>query len=549
MFLEFYKLREQPFGVTPDPRFIYFGAAHREALASLLYAVESKRGFSALVAEPGMGKTSLLFRMLDSLQSSARTAFLFQTEGDSRELLRSLLHDLGINAADQDRVTMHEALNQGLHHELHSGRQVVVVIDEAQNLDDKVLETIRLLSNFETPQQKLMHIVLAGQPALSAKLSEAGMAQLRQRVSTIIRLEPFRDDEVVKYIDHRLRAAGNTGPSVFSPEALEMIARASKGIPRNINSLCFQSLSIGFATQSKRIGAEIVREVVADLNFTPDRNDRINTQEPLRRPSRVSESFHSTDFSRPRRPEPIRMSDIPRRGGWDYVHLTPPRASRMKWIAAIACIAILPASVIALSDTKFGLTQTLPGQVSEKVVNAVLSSNDSNADFVPAWLEKLKPPQAPLSVDSLNNASPSSASNDPADLAGVISGKKNQQASETGQEPSTQSINENHDRTATAIVEKVGRSDGKRNLLGRPQFERSGVPTSVQVLRPETVFQFALELYGQSNWKIIEAICAANPGVHDPYTVLTTGQWIRLPSDLESVTANYNSHAIYGRPR
>src|SRR5580692_6601977 len=158
MFLEFYNLREQPFGVTPDPRFLYFGSTHREALASLLYAIETKRGFSALVAEPGMGKTSLLFRMLETLKGSARTAFLFQTEGDSRELLRSLLHDLGISVSGQDPVAMHDALNEGLLQELQAGRQVVVVIDEAQNLDGKVLETIRLLSNFETSTQKLMHI-------------------------------------------------------------------------------------------------------------------------------------------------------------------------------------------------------------------------------------------------------------------------------------------------------------------------------------------------------------------------------------------------------
>lgn len=549
MFLEFYKLREQPFGVTPDPRFLYFGAAHREALASLLYAVESKRGFSALIAEPGMGKTSLLFRMLDSLQSSARTAFLFQTEGDSRELLRSLLHDLGIKVADQDRVTMHEALNQGLLQELHAGRQVVVVIDEAQNLDDKVLETIRLLSNFETPSQKLMHIVLAGQPALAAKLSEAGMTQLRQRVSTIIRLDPFRDDEVVKYIEHRLRAAGNTGPSLFSPEALEMIGRASKGIPRNINSLCFQALSIGFANQSKQIGAEIIREVIADLDFTADRNDRINVQDPPRRPSRAPESSRSTNFSSPRGPEPNRMPDIPRRGGWDYVHPTPPRASRMKWVAAIAGIAILPASVIALSDTKFGLTQTLPGQVSGKVINAFLSSNDPNADFVPAWPDKLKPPQPPALIETTSNASANSTPDDAVISAAADSDRGNQRDRESGQAPSTQSTSVRHIRTATAAVEKDAGSDRKHNPLGRPQFVPSSAPTSVQVLRPETVFQFALELYGQSNWKIIEAICAANPGVHDPYAVLTPGQWIRLPSDLETVTANFNLHATEGRPR
>jgi general secretion pathway protein A len=145
MFLEYYQLREQPFGVTPDPRFLYFGPSHREALASLMYSIESKRGFSAMVAEPGMGKTTLLFRLLETLRGTARTAFLFQLEGDSRDLLRSVLADLGINSQSQDLASLHDALNTALLEEMRAGRQVVVVLDEAQNLDEKSLESVRLL--------------------------------------------------------------------------------------------------------------------------------------------------------------------------------------------------------------------------------------------------------------------------------------------------------------------------------------------------------------------------------------------------------------------
>src|SRR5579864_755849 len=342
MFLEFYKLREQPFGVTPDPRFLYFGTTHREALASLLYAVETKRGFSALVADPGMGKTSLLFRMLESLRNSARTAFLFQTEGDSHELLRNLLHDLGIKAPSHDPGAMHEALNEGLLQELNAGRHVVVVIDEAQNLDEKVLETVRLLSNFETSTQKLMHIVLAGQPGLAAKLSDKGMTQLRQRVSTILRLEPFRRDDTAKYIEHRLRAAGHQGPSIFTADALDMIARISQGIPRNINSMCFQALSIGFATQSKQIGTEILHEVASDLDFAPRRNLRGAARQLALRPRRAVD------------PPAIRNNTGP--AVWEYAASLPLRSSRIKWMAAIACFVIVPISVIALSDSKLGFT-------------------------------------------------------------------------------------------------------------------------------------------------------------------------------------------------
>ena len=533
MFLEFYKLREQPFGVTPDPRFLYFGSTHREALASLLYAIENKRGFSALVAEPGMGKTSLLFRMLESLRSSARTAFLFQTEGDSHELLRRLLRDLGINVTGQDSGAMHEALNQALLQELQAGRQVVVVIDEAQNLGEKVLENVRLLSNFETPTQKLMHIVLAGQPGLAAKLAETGMTQLRQRVSSIVRLEPFRGDEITKYIEHRLRAAGHEGPAIFSAGSLEMIARVSQGIPRNINSLCFQALSIGFANQSKRIGAEILREVIADLDLKPERNDRVNAQELPPRPS--------TSL------KPARFPDNPRPGVWNHVGSMPSRPSRMKWVAAFACLAVVPASVIALSDSKLGLTETLPGRVSGKVVNAVLSANDPNADYVPAWPDKLKPPQPPPAAEATTNASTTSSSEDHAGSATLSPSKANEILDEPNRAQSTQSIRATQNRATAAAAENERAFDGKRGKASRSLMGNYGVPTRVQVLRSESLFQFALELYGQSNWKIIEAICAANPQVRGPFSVLSPGQWIQLPRDLVTVTANYNSYATIGR--
>jgi type II secretory pathway predicted ATPase ExeA/phage tail protein X len=468
--------------------------------------------------------------MLDSLQSTARTAFLFQTEGDSHELLRSLLHDLGINVTSHDPVVMREALNEGLLQELHSGRQVVVVIDEAQNLDEKVLETVRLLSNFETPTQKLMHIVLAGQPGLAAKLSEKRMAQLRQRVSNIIRLEPFRRDETVKYVEHRLRAAGHEGPCIFSADALDIIARISQGIPRNINSLCFQALSIGYATQSRQIGAGILREVALDLDFAPRRNHRANTHEPI--------SW-----------APSSLEAISPPGGigpatWQISTPRRPRSSRTKWLTAIACFAIVPVSILALTDSKLGLSDTLPGQASTKVVNAVLNSRDPNADFMPAWPDKLKAPPAPPSAET--NDTPT-----------TVSLPENQDSPSPQIASGTNEINESSDRAKPttvkrnyrAVVDRSNRFDDHRGEASRTRPAEESAPTRVQVLRSETVFQFAYELYGHSNWIIIDAICAANPQVRGPYSVLSPGQWVQLPKDLVTVTANYNSRATVGRSR
>ncbi|HSZ18923.1 MAG TPA: AAA family ATPase [Candidatus Acidoferrum sp.] len=532
MFLDFYNLREQPFGVTPDPRFLYFGSTHREALASLLYAVETKRGFSALVAEPGMGKTSLLFRMLESLRNSARTAFLFQTEGDSHELLRNLLHDLGIKTPSQDPGAMHEALNEGLLQELNAGRQVVVVIDEAQNLDEKVLETVRLLSNFETSTQKLMHIVLAGQPGLASKLSDTGMIQLRQRVSTIIHLEPFRRDDTSKYIEHRLRAAGHTGPPIFTDDALDMVARISQGIPRNINSMCFQALSIGFATQSKQIGTEVLHEVTSDLDFLPKRNTRASVRQSLPRPRRAVE------------PRAFPGSAGP--AVWEYAASLPLRPSRLKWVAAIACFVILPISVIALSDSKVNFADTLPGRAAEQVVNAVLSSGDPTADFIPPWPARLKPPQPPPQAEAVSKSPTPSSPDDPQSPDSPSAVKTTEEVAETARAPAKIAT---RNYSTAAEVNKGRTFYDRRSEPDRPQGGRYATPTRVQVLRSQTLFQFALELYGQSNWKIVEAICAANPQVHGPFSVLSPGQWIQLPSDLVTVTANYNSRATIGRPR
>ena len=291
MFQRFYGLREQPFGVTPDPAYLYFSATHREALASLFYGIESGCGFLALIAQPGMGKTTLLFHLLEKLGSSAQTVFLFQTQCGSREFFRYLLADLGAGTGEQDLASMHESLNAALLKNARMGRRVVLVIDEAQNLEDSVLETVRLLSDFETPREKLLQIVLCGQPQLATKLSRPGLAQLRQRISIIGRLHPFKRVETMVYIEYRLCKAGYAGPPLFGYDAVELIAAHSGGIPRNINNICFNALTLGCAKRAKKIDAKIVSEVLADLdleglgsyptNVAPEMQDPLSTFDGL----------------------------------------------------------------------------------------------------------------------------------------------------------------------------------------------------------------------------------------------------------------------------
>ena len=265
MFLEYYKLREQPFGVTPDPRYLYFSPGHREALATLFYGIETGRGFLSLIAEPGMGKTTLLFQLLKRWKGYVHSAFLFQTQCDSRELIRYLLEDLGVKNDADDVVRMHSELNEFLFRETKAGRRVVLFIDEAQNLSDTVLETVRLLTNFEAADRKLLQIVLAGQPELAQRLSRPGLAQLRQRIAVQARLDPLPAAEVARYVKHRLHVAGREGGELFTPAALATVADLSRGIPRLINVLCFNALSLAFATRRQQISSDVVTEAAADL--------------------------------------------------------------------------------------------------------------------------------------------------------------------------------------------------------------------------------------------------------------------------------------------
>jgi type II secretory pathway predicted ATPase ExeA len=264
-FLDFYHLREQPFGVTPDPAYLYPSQTHREALASLSFGITADRGFMALIAEPGMGKTTLLYQLLDEWRNSARTVFLFQTQCDSREFFRYILRELGIDAEQMGLAAMHHKLNEILYDEMLAGKRFILVVDEAQNLNESVLETVRLLSNFETSHTKLLQIVLAGQPQLTGKLAQPRLAQLRQRIAVLSYLKPLTAAETVCYVDHRLKVAGYCGEPLFAPDALELIAKQSKGTPRAINNICYNSLSLAHTQGCARVTSEIVQRAVEQL--------------------------------------------------------------------------------------------------------------------------------------------------------------------------------------------------------------------------------------------------------------------------------------------
>jgi N-acetylmuramoyl-L-alanine amidase/type II secretory pathway predicted ATPase ExeA len=269
MFLDFFHLREQPFGVTPDPAYLYATRTHCEALDSLTEGILGGRGFLALIAEPGLGKTTLLYQVLEGLRDTARAAFLFQTQCNSREFFQYLLSELGVDSTGMGLVAMHVKLNEMLFAEMLAGRRFVLIVDEAQNLDDGVLETIRLLSNFETSNTKLLQIVLAGQPQLAEKLEQKRMVQLLQRITVVKHLEPLSPEETAGYIGHRLKVAGYCGEDLFEPEALALVAERSQGVPRNINRICFNALLEAHAQGRHTVSPDIVERANRKLGVVP----------------------------------------------------------------------------------------------------------------------------------------------------------------------------------------------------------------------------------------------------------------------------------------
>jgi len=298
MILHHFNLREQPFGVTPDSRYLYATATQQEALASVLYGIESGLGFVALTAEPGMGKTTLLFEAMGRIGEKAKTVFLFQTISTPEDLLRALLVDLGIKDIKGSIAETQSQLNEFLVTLSATGKRLVVAIDEAQNLSEPVLEAVRMLSNFETPRKKLIQIILSGQPQLEKTLALPEMLQLRQRISIFARLEALSVEEVAGYIQHRLRFGGDISINpIFSDSAIALIAKHSKGIPRNINNICFNAMSLACALKRRMIGCTLVEEVLKDLQVKDFDSQPRGSKNPD-----ANGSGHAIDSNRHHRP-------------------------------------------------------------------------------------------------------------------------------------------------------------------------------------------------------------------------------------------------------
>lgn len=264
MYETFYGLKEKPFNVTSDPAFFFLSRKHKEAFSHLIYGIRERKGILLITGEIGTGKTTLCRALLNNLDKKVKTAFILNPNFSETQLLQLIVEDLGIAAKSKSKMSLISSLNKFLIQETNAGCNVALIIDEAQNLKPSQLEQIRLLSNIETEKEKLLQIILVGQPELNQRLSLHELRQLNQRIAVRYHILPLEKDELKEYISHRLKVAGSNGNIEFTPEALEEIFIFSCGIPRLTNIICDRALLAGFVGETRKISYETIKKCVEE---------------------------------------------------------------------------------------------------------------------------------------------------------------------------------------------------------------------------------------------------------------------------------------------
>lgn len=265
MYLDHYGLTEPPFDITPNPRFLFYSAKHREAFNHLLYGIRERKGFVQLTGEVGAGKTTLCRAMLEQLNDRYSTALILNPVMSADELMKAIAMEYGLPVNGLDRLNTLAVINQFLLQQVERGKETVLIIDEAQDLTDELLEQVRLLSNLETDNRKLLQIVLMGQPELRDRLNNPRLKQLRQRITVRYHLWPLNRHEVTQYVRHRLQVSGANGTPCFTRLALWRVHRYSGGIPRLVNAVCDKALLAGFVQQADKINYRMVSRAVREL--------------------------------------------------------------------------------------------------------------------------------------------------------------------------------------------------------------------------------------------------------------------------------------------
>ena len=478
MYLSHFGLAEEPFSVTSDPRFLFLSDSHEEALAHLSYCVEYRKGFAAITGEIGTGKTTLLNTLISRLDKQHSVAFVYQSASSTIELMRYVFKDLGITSDCADRTEYLNRFNDYLLQEMDAGRQVVLVVDEAQNLSIEVLEDLRLISNFEASNRKLVQIILAGQSELGQKLRLPELRQLNQRIAIQYVLQPLGAEETEAYVQHRLKTAGASRVDIFHPKAMKAIFAVTGGVPRLINQVCDTSMLRAFSQKRQVISAQNVHDVVReDFQFRHAIGDS-----PVKRASRPADT--------------------------------------RKRLALLFAVAVIPALVVIaawwLSANRV-VAVDAPG---------TLTAGEESAELVSTKqaLAQLQSELAALREQAIEDAPEETAS----------------PAVEAKGKPATTGVASSQVSASQAVADDskqalpVPRPEG---IVAKPgeALEDPANPDAllVRIREGDTIVKIAHRVYSYSDWALVQEIWTLNPQIGNP-NLIQAGDLLRIPRALRS---------------
>ncbi len=524
MYCTHYGFSEKPFDVTPNPRFLFLKPDHRETLASIEYGVREARGFITIIGEVGTGKTTLLNAAMDRMDENTRVAFIFNTNVTFEEMLNMALYEWGLIKIDETVSKVHaiQRLNRFAIEQLKKGGNVVLIVDEAQNLDNSVMENLRLLSNLETRRRKLIQIILSGQPELDAKLNRNELRQFAQRISIRRYILPLDEKDTYAYLQHRLKLVKYSGTLPFTPQAQKLIWEYSKGVPRKINILCDNAFLIGYVLKTQKINEAVILEAAQDLNW-----------------------HSSLDAKAPRNVA------SPERAGFTRVETQPPKHSfKLTATMIIAGILILAGSIFLnsmdfqlskltgfISNSKNTALETLqPIQTKEK---AQISGPDI---FVHAVTEpKIKSQKIPKEnsepVTQEKNTKTSDLTRSKyyfvkeksPELIAQDSETQNMEQERAFEEADPSEIQVKDKKKQDLSVSEAQADDKEKSSAAEPVKEGKTI-RQIVIKKGDTLHQIITQTYGTYDDIILSKIQRQNPKIIDPDLILS-GQVIKLPED------------------
>jgi general secretion pathway protein A len=486
MYTAHFGCRERPFDITADPRFLYANSAYEEAYAAILYGIRNRRGCIALVGEAGTGKTTLLHWVLQSLEQPNQTVFFDKTTLTFDELLDFICREFDLPVTTGRLLEKIQALNEFLLECQHAGGTGVLIIDEAQNLTDEALENLRLLSNFEAANEKLLQLVLVGQPELEHKLEQSALRQLKQRIVVRCHLDRLPPDDVGPFILHRLRVAGCGRQDIFTPDAVERIARCSTGIPRLINAICDNAMLIAYGARSSTVSKEAVEEAAQALRLVEDASSFVALEE------RSAMTAHELKI--------IQRSDATTSSSKviSAPLLFPQQFSRpwlrpALWMLGLVVVA---GSLLHSEAILTALRQTAARVVVLGPSVSPLGAEQSAEEFDQQWEEERSSSPAP----QLASLPPTQESESP------------QQASVP------------EDTTAKSAI-----SDDSSPLPTPSSSANEWKGETITIVRGDTISHIAIKLYGNSNMLAFDLIKELNPHIEN-LNRIAVGEKILFPA-------------------